>query len=217
MKDLILQQLRSDLRKRASLLSLGLYLTGLVCINYFSLIQQGTGPIAFVWSSLFWMTLLFTFINTSGKSFLSDRPGIHIFFYSIASPAQIILARILHNFILSLLLALTGCVLFSVLLTSPIKDTVLFVSTIALAAFGFSATLTLLSAIASKTNNGNVIMAILSFPVTIGILLLSIKVTKNCIDGLDRSASFDELLILGAINVLVTAVSYLLFPYIWRS
>lgn len=114
-------------------------------------------------------------------------------------------------------MALSGFVLFSVLLSNPIEDTFYFFLTLALSSFGFSATLTLLSAIASKTNNGNVIMAILSFPVTIGILLLSIKVTKNCIDGLDRNASFDELLILGAINVLVTAVSYLLFPYIWRS
>ena len=60
-------------------------------------------------------------------------------------------------------------------------------------------------------------MAVLSFPVIIGILLMSIKITKNCIDGLDRAASLDELLTLVAINLLVTAVSYLLFPYIWRS
>ena len=53
--------------------------------------------------------------------------------------------------------------------------------------------------------------------VLISILLLAIKITKNCIDGLDRSASLDELLTLGAINLLITAVSYLLFPYIWRS
>jgi heme exporter protein B len=60
-------------------------------------------------------------------------------------------------------------------------------------------------------------MSILSFPVILGILLTAIKVTKNCIDGLDPSVSLDELLMLSAINLLVSAVSYLLFPYIWRS
>jgi heme exporter protein B len=60
-------------------------------------------------------------------------------------------------------------------------------------------------------------MAVLSFPVVISILLLAIKVTKNCLDGLDRSVSWGELAMLAAINCLVAAVSYLLFPYIWRS
>ena len=60
-------------------------------------------------------------------------------------------------------------------------------------------------------------MAVLSFPVVISILLLVIKITKNCIDGLDRSVSYDEMITLLAINCLVTAMSYLLFPYIWRS
>jgi heme exporter protein B len=51
----------------------------------------------------------------------------------------------------------------------------------------------------------------------ISILLIAIKVTKNCLDDLDRSASWDEILILASINCIMTAVSYLLFPYIWRS
>jgi len=51
----------------------------------------------------------------------------------------------------------------------------------------------------------------------ISILLVAIKISKNCIDGLGWDASWDELLTLAAINCLVSAMSYLLFPYIWRS
>jgi len=75
----------------------------------------------------------------------------------------------------------------------------------------------MLSAIASKTTSSHVIMAVLSFPVVISLLLLAIQVTKNCVDGLDRSVSWDDIVMLAAINSLVAAVSYLLFPYIWRS
>jgi heme exporter protein B len=60
-------------------------------------------------------------------------------------------------------------------------------------------------------------MAVLSFPVLISILLMAIKITKNCIDGLDRSVSYNPLLSLFAINCLVTAVSYLLFPHVWKN
>ena len=60
-------------------------------------------------------------------------------------------------------------------------------------------------------------MAVLSFPVIIALLLMAIKVTKNILDGLDRSASIDELLNLLAINCILTGLAYMLFPYIWRS
>jgi heme exporter protein B len=60
-------------------------------------------------------------------------------------------------------------------------------------------------------------MAVLSFPVVIAVLLMAIKITKNAVDGIERAASTDELLNLLAINCILTALAYLLFPYIWRS
>jgi len=60
-------------------------------------------------------------------------------------------------------------------------------------------------------------MAVLSFPIIIALLLMAIKVTKNVLDGLEREASRDELLNLLAINCILTALAYILFPYIWRS
>jgi heme exporter protein B len=60
-------------------------------------------------------------------------------------------------------------------------------------------------------------MAILSFPIILSILFLAIRATRNCIDGLGLNASQDELITMASINCLIAAVSYLLFPYIWRS
>jgi heme exporter protein B len=53
--------------------------------------------------------------------------------------------------------------------------------------------------------------------VVIAVLLMAIKITKNAVDGIERAASTDELLNLLAINCILTALAYLLFPYIWRS
>jgi heme exporter protein B len=61
------------------------------------------------------------------------------------------------------------------------------------------------------------LMAVLSFPVVISVLLMAIRATKNSLDSLDRSASSDELLNLLAINCIAGALGYILFPYIWRS
>src|SRR6218665_3764213 len=69
----------------------------------------------------------------------------------------------------------------------------------------------------AKSRQSHLLMAVLGFPVIIGMLSLAIKVTTNCIFDLERSSSSDELLAIAAINLLLGSASYLLFPYIWRS
>jgi heme exporter protein B len=49
------------------------------------------------------------------------------------------------------------------------------------------------------------------------LLILIIKLSKNAMDGLDRSVSYDEIGVLCAINAIVIAVSLILFPYLWRD
>lgn len=217
MKELLLYQLRSEFRKKAIFYSLLLYLISLVFINYLAVGVQHQALAPGIWSALFWMALLSALVNAIAKSFIHDRPGSLTYLYSLASPEQIIVAKILYGFFLCAGISCAGYFFFSLWLSDPIQDKGLFLLTLVLASFGFSSALSLLSAIASKTNNASLVMSILSFPIIIGILLMAINVTKNCIDGLERSASTDELLLLTGINLLAAAFSYLLFPYIWRS
>jgi len=181
----------------------------------FALKQNLISPL--VWSALFWITILFTSINTVAKSFIGEKKGLEIYYYSIASPVDLLLSKIVYNFLLCLLLSIAGYILFTLFLNNPIHDKILFASTLALTSLGFASSLTLLSGIASKANNSNILMAVLSFPVVISILLMAIKITKNCIDDLDSSMSYGPLLSLLAINCLVTAASYLLFPFVWKN
>lgn len=196
-------------------LLLYLFSTAFICYLTFSLRQNQITPL--VWSALFWITILFTVINTVAKSFIGEKKGRDIYYYSIASPEAIILSKIVYNFLLTMILSFTGFMLFVLFLKNPIADLGLFCIVLTLGAMGFSASLTVLSGIAAKANNSHILMAVLSFPIVISVLLITVKVTKNCIDGLDRSVSTNDLLTLLAINCLVTAASYLLFPYIWRS
>lgn len=217
MKHLLLYQLRSEFRKKAIFYSLVLYLISLVFINYLAVGPQQGSLSPGIWSALFWMALLASLINAVAKSFIQDRPGTMTYLYSLASPEEIIVAKMMYGFVLCAGISFTGYLFFSLWLTDPIQDKGLFLVTLLLASFGFSAALSLLSAIASRSNNASLVMSILSFPVIVGILLMSIKVTRNCVDGLERAASINSLLMLVGINLLAAAFSYLLFPYIWRS
>jgi heme exporter protein B len=216
-KTLLKKELTLELRRKSVFSGLALYLFSTVFIYYltFNLRQNLISPL--VWSALFWVTILFSSINTIAKSFIGEKRGQDLYFYSLVSPESIVLSKLIYNFLLCLVLALAGLGLFVLFLSNPIETTWPFILTIALTAWGFAASLTLLSGIAAKANNSHIVMTVLSFPIVISILLLSIKITKNCIDGLEASTNYDELLTMVAINCLVTAASYLLFPYIWRT
>jgi heme exporter protein B len=215
--NLILKDLTLELRRKSVISGIGLYLFSLIFICYltFSLRQNSINQAT--WSALFWLTILFSVVNSVAKSFIGEKHGVFIYYYSISSPQAIIVSKIIYNTALCLLLSLSGYLLFSIFIDNPIQDTLLFLVTLLLTSWGFAAALSLISGIASKASNSNILMAVLSFPVLIAILLMAIKITKNVLDGLERSASLDELLNLVAINCILSTLAYLLFPYIWRS
>ena len=214
---LLKKELTLELRRKSVISGIALYLFSLTFICYltFSLQQTRINPVT--WSALFWLTILFSVVNSVARSFIGEKKGISIYLYSVASPQNIIIAKILYNTLLSLILSFAGYLLFTLFLGEPVKDHFTFTCTLLLTSLGFSSSLSLISGIASRANNSNILMTILSFPVVISILLMAIKITKNVIDGLDPSASYDDLLNLLAINFISVSLAYLLFPYIWRS
>jgi len=214
---LLKKELTLELRRKSVIAGIGLYLFSLVFICYITFSLRQNSITAATWSALFWLTILFSVVNSIAKSFIGEKRGSSIYYYSVASPQAIILSKILYNTLLSIILSLAGFLLFAVFIGNPLQDNALFITTLILSAIGFSSSLSLISGIASKANNSNILMAVLSFPVLISILLMAIRITKNALDGIDRAASYDELLNLLAINCIATALAYLLFPYIWRS
>src|SRR5262249_14031827 len=134
-----------------------------------------------------------------------------------SSPQGIIISKILYNTLVMLVLSFTGFLFYALVLGNPVQDLKLFIANLLLASIGFSSVLTLISGIASKANNSSTLMAILSMPVLMPMLLMVIKISKNAIDGLAWSVSMNSILVLAAINVMLGSISYILFPYLWRS
>lgn len=170
-----------------------------------------------VWNALFWIILLFASINAISKSFVQESKGRQLYYYTLVSPQAIILSKILYNVILMLVLSLVALFVYSVVFRNPLGDPLLYFFAVVLGSISFATVFTMISGISAKANNNGTLMAILSFPVIIPLLIVLIKLSKNAMDGLDRSVSYDEILVLVAINAIVISVSLLLFPFIWRD
>ncbi|WP_345236609.1 ABC transporter permease [Hymenobacter saemangeumensis] len=215
---LLAKDFRLEWRQRAALGGMLLYVGSTVFVAFLSFSLRGGQPPAPAWNALFWVILLFAAVNAVAKGFMQESPGQRLYYYTLVRPQAIILAKMLYNALLLLAVALLGLLLYTVFLGNPIQNHTLFLANLVLGAVGFATTLTLVSGIAAKAGgNGATLMAVLGFPVMVPMLLLLIKVSKNALDGLDWSVSQGSVLTLLALNMIVAALSYLLFPFLWRG
>jgi len=216
-KVLIRKELLLEWRQKYALNGILLYLASTIFICYLSF-SLSRGQISVeTWNALLWIILLFTAVSAISKSFNQEQEGRMIYYYMIASPQSIIISKIIYNTLLMILLAIPGYLFYSLVMGNPVYNSGLFYFNLLMGAMGFSSTLTMVSGIAAKAGNNITLMAILSFPVIVPMLLLLLKISKNAIDGLSWSGSSESILVLISINAIVITVSYLLFPYLWRS
>lgn len=211
-KFLILKEIVLEWRSKYALNGILLYVVSTIFVCYLSFKQ--TDPIT--WNALFWIIMLFASVNAIAKSFVQENRGRQLYYYTIASPQAIILSKILYNVLLMIVLAIVAIGFYSVVFKNPLGDPLFYLISVLLGSISFASVFTMISGIASKAHNG-ALMAILSFPVIIPLLMLLIKFSKNAMDGLERSVSYNEIGVLIAINIIVIAVSLLLFPYLWRE
>ncbi|OCX53697.1 ABC transporter permease [Mucilaginibacter sp. PPCGB 2223] len=193
--------------------------TVFVCYMAFNLNQGFVDSQGYplVWNVLFWVIILFASVNAIAKSFLQESKGRLLYYYAIAGPHAIILSKIIYNILLMTLLSILALIIYSVFFKNPTVDNLYYCITVLLGSISFSTVFTMISAIASKAGNNGTLMAILSFPVIIPVILLLIRLSKRAMDGLDRGLSTQDIVTLLAINVIVVATSLILFPFLWRD
>ena len=210
---LVKKEIMLEWRSKYAFNGILLYVVSTVFVCYLAF--KTTQPI--VWNVLFWIIMLFAAVNAVAKSFIQESKGRILYYYTIASPQAIIIAKTIYNIFLLLLITFIAFIIYKLVFANELGDPLLYLVSIFLGSLSFSTVFTMTSAIASKAGNSGTLMAVLSFPVIIPLLMLLIKLSKNAMDGLERSVSYDEIGVLVLINIIVLSVSLLLFPYLWRD
>jgi heme exporter protein B len=213
-KYLVLKDIKLEFKQRYAINGILLYVVSTIFVCYLSfarIIDPAT------WNSLFWIIMLFAAVNAVSKSFVQESTSRQLYYYTIASPQAIILSKILYNFMLMGILSLLCLLVFVSLMGGFVVNYTLFISALLLGSFGFASALTMIAAIASRTNNNFALMAILSFPVVMPLLLTLMKVSSAALSVGTISGNMKYLAALLMLNVIVIALSYVLFPYLWRD
>ncbi|TCC92104.1 ABC transporter permease [Pedobacter frigiditerrae] len=213
-KHLIKKEMLLEWRNKYALNGVLLYVVSTVFVCYLSFVTVEK----LTWNALFWIIMLFASINAVAKSFLQESKGRHLYIYTLVSPISLIIAKTVYNSLLMIVLTIIALLFYSMVFEFPEgTDVLMYLVAAIVGSLSFATIFTMVSAIASKAGNGGMLMAILSFPIIIPVLIVLVKLAKNAIDGLDRSVSLDDVGLLLLINAMVMGVSLILFPYLWRD
>ncbi|RZK76221.1 MAG: cytochrome C biogenesis protein [Pedobacter sp.] len=209
-KDILL-----ELRQQHTFYGILLYIAATIFVLYLSMPDSPDAPI---WNSLFWVIQLFVCVNTVAKSFLQESRGRMLYFYSIASPVEFIIAKLLFNTILMMLMSAISLLLFFGFLGNPVTDVKLFIGIVLLGGFSISLVFTLMSAIAAKAQQNAALIAILGFPVILPILLLLMRLSKAAFAEVFKEGAVLQLAgLIAGMDLLVIALAVILFPFLWKD
>ncbi len=213
MIELIKKDLIVDWRQQNPISGILLYLASTIFTSYMAF--RGFISIE-VWNALFWIIILFTAITAISKSFMQEeRRSLYYFF--LVKPQLLITAKLIYSFIYLLALAILSLLIFSILFGNPISDYLFFVFNLGLGCLGLSSAFTMISAISFKASNRSIIMAVLGFPVIIPVLILSISNSAKILDQTIWAQVQGNMLTLVSIDVIIIALAFILFPFIWKS
>jgi heme exporter protein B len=173
-------------------------------------------PESKVWNGLFWVIQLFISINAVAKSFLQESRGRMLYFYSIASPMDFVLAKLLFNSLLMLVMSLLSLFLFALFLGNPIEKAGPFIGLVLLGGWSLSLVFTFLAAIAAKAQQNAAIMAVLGFPIIIPQLLLLMRLSNAAFNPV-LIIPYTSVLLLIALDLMVVMLAVILFPFLWKD
>ncbi len=173
-------------------------------------------PESRVWNGLFWVIQLFICINAVAKSFLQESKGRMLYFYSIASPTNFVLAKILFNSLLMMLMSLLSLFLFGLFLGNPIEKAGQFIGLVLLGGWSLCLVFTFLAAIAARAQQNAAIMAVLGFPLIIPQLILLMQLSNAAFNPV-LTIKASTILLLVALDVMVILLAVILFPFLWKD
>lgn len=209
-KDLLL-----ELRQQHTFYGILLYIASTIFVIYLSLSQS---PDSQVWNSLFWVIQLFVCVNTVAKSFLQESRGRMLYFFSIASPIEFIVAKLIYNAILMAIMSVISLFLFDLFLDNPVSNNLNFFGIVLLGGTGISLVFTVMSAIAAKAQQNAALIAILGFPVILPQLMLVMRLSRAAFAEVFRDGAVLQLAGLTVLtDILVITMAVILFPYLWKD
>ena len=213
--DLVLHEFRQEYKNRQAIAGLLTYSLASLFVTWLSFRST---PESGTWNALFWIIQLFAATNAVARSFLQESRGIQLLHYVLFRPAEMIIAKTVFSFVLLLVLGNLNLAFFLLIFPLENIDLSAFITVNVLGSLGLSIVFTLVSAIASRAQGNASLVAILGFPLIFPLLITLIRYSQACMEGTPSPEEWNQaLLSLAGLDAMLAALSFILFPYLWRD
>ena len=209
-KILFLKEVKTEWRNRYAINGILIQLISSVFIVY--LCFQRIVPMT--WNALYWIIVLFSAVNAIARSFVQEREGRLLYFNSLVHPLAVLWSKMLINIAVSITVAGIGLLVFIFLLGVPAWEMPRYLVLILFFAVGLAALFTTISAIASKTKAGGILMPMLSFPLIIPLLLVGLSAATHLVMG-TTSNFIQNISVMALIDVMIITLGAVLFRFLW--
>ncbi|MFB1003854.1 MAG: heme exporter protein CcmB [Bacteroidia bacterium] len=212
-KQLFLKELKMELKNKYALWSLVLLLVVSVFIIY-TIQKEASNK---VWHSLFYVVLIFGVVQNIGRSFLMENKGSLLYYKFLVDSRAIIVSKIAYQFLVNAFFLVVLTVLMSFWLPQSIPHFWQYLVTALLFTLCNSAVFTFNSALALGAKNSSLVAMILSLPLLIPSLLVSLKSASKAISPLDNLNYYQDWGVLLLLLAMQLVLSVVLFKYVWEE
>jgi len=214
---IFLKDLRSELRTRYALNALLMFVVTTLSVIIFSIGNETVSTD--ILSGVLWIIIFFSTMSGLSRTFVSEEErGTVLTLHLVARPLSVYFGKLLFNLVLLAGLNVLTVLLYLIFLTNfKVSDYGIFVSIMALGTVGLASASTIIAAIISKANTRGTLYPVLSFPILLPLLLSVINGTKLAVEGAQFIDAVNDLQLLAGYDIALSAVAYLLFPFIWKE
>ncbi len=211
---IIQKDLIAELRTKENLSAMLVFSLLVLVIFNFAFELQGV-DITVLGPGVLWVAFTFSGILGLGRSFAAekDKGSLEGVLLSPVDRGAVFLGKAVSNFLFITVMEAITLPLFAILNNVGIPWFPL-VPYIVMGTIGFAAMGTLLSAVASSTKMREVMLPILLFPVSIPLLMASVKLTSGALQSRDFSDVSSWFSILLVYDVIFVVVAFWVFEYV---
>ncbi len=212
-----LKDLKCELRTRYAINAILMF--ALVTVFAVSWAVGGVGLSPVLQASLLWIVIYFSSLSGLSQSFVKEEESRTAIALRLYSPATAVFGgKLIFNIVLLSIMNLLTIPFFGVFIGLNIYNYPLFLIIIVLGSLGIVGTTTLIAAIISKASVKGALFAVLSFPLILPLLMMSISGTKKAFfPETAISAARMEIQILASYIVVMTILGFLLFDAVWND
>jgi len=166
---------------------------------------------------ILWMAIIFSGVLGLNKSMLNEITGgnLNALLLAPVDRSAVFFGKVFSNFFFLIIMEIITVPIFMVFYNINIfANSLMSIVVLALGTYGFAVLGTLFSLISVKTKTREIMLPLLLLPLMIPIILAGIQCMNIYILGEDVTESYKWLKLIGAFDIIFTAVIYAIFDYI---